>query len=190
MGLSIALLHYPAIDKLGDAVVTSVLNFDVHDIARAARTYGLDHYFIVTPIEMQRDFVGRIMNHWIEGKGAVHNPTRGESLANVEVVADLTVVGDRIVQKWGGAPYWVATSARASGTIVTTTELRAKLDKNDQNVCILFGTGHGIHPDLFELVDAVLEPLRGPTDYNHLSVRSAVSIYLDRLLRPQVREGD
>jgi len=29
--------------------------------------------------------------------------------------------------------------------------------------------------------DAALEPIVGPTEYNHLSVRSAVSIILDRL---------
>ncbi len=30
--------------------------------------------------------------------------------------------------------------------------------------------------------DFFLEPIKGPSDYNHLSVRSAVAIVLDRLL--------
>ena len=55
MGLSVALVHYPTVNKEGAVVATSVTNFDIHDIARASRTFGVDHYFIVTPMKMQRD---------------------------------------------------------------------------------------------------------------------------------------
>jgi hypothetical protein len=33
-----------------------------------------------------------------------------------------------------------------------------------------------------EQADYILEPIYGPGEYNHLSVRSAVAIILDRLL--------
>ena len=36
-------------------------------------------------------------------------------------------------------------------------------------------------PELLEEVDAFLPPLAGLGEYNHLSVRSAASIILDRL---------
>lgn len=182
MGLSVALLHYPMVNKQGASVATSVTNFDIHDIARASRTYGVDRYFIVTPVAAQRDFVRRIMRHWIEEEGAEYNPTRGDALSTVAVEADLVGVGNAIARDFGSEPIWVATSARASGTTLRVTELRAMIAEPGKNVCLLFGTGHGMHPDLLEIVDLTLEPINGPTNYNHLSVRSAVSIYLDRLL--------
>ena len=48
-------------------------------------------------------------------------------------------------------------------------------------VLLLFGTGWGLAPEALARMDDVLEPVRGTTDYNHLSVRSAASIILDRL---------
>lgn len=182
MGLSVALVHYPMVNKKGAAVATSVTNFDVHDIARAARTYGLDRYFIVTPIPMQRDFVQRILNYWIEGGGLEYNPTRGEALELVQIVPDLVAAGDALARDLGGEPMWVATSARAAGKVMQVADLRTKLEEEDGNVCLIFGTGHGLHPEVLMAADAILEPIHGPTDFNHLSVRSAVSIYLDRLL--------
>ncbi len=47
---------------------------------------------------------------------------------------------------------------------------------------LLFGTAWGLNQEVFEHVDAVLPPIVGSGVYNHLSVRSAVSIVLDRLL--------
>lgn len=189
MPLYLALVHYPIVNKLGAAVVTSVTNFDIHDIARAARTYGVARYFIVTPIELQRDFVRRIMAHWIEGEGADYNPTRGDALTATTTAADLTEVAREIERDGNGPPLWVATSARAGGPLMKTAELRRRLDEGDAPVCLIFGTGHGLHPDVLELADATLEPIHGAADFNHLSVRSAVSIYLDRLFgRPEPPE--
>jgi hypothetical protein len=47
---------------------------------------------------------------------------------------------------------------------------------------LIFGTAWGLSPALLETADFVLAPIEGPTDYNHLSVRSAAAIILDRLL--------
>ncbi len=182
MRLSIALLHFPMVNKQGVAAATSVTNFDIHDIARAARTYGIQRYFIVTPIPMQQDFVRRIMRYWLEGFGAEFNPSREQAMSGVEVVSDLGAVSDALARNDGGEPYWVMTSARASGAVMTIADLRDRIAAEDENICLVFGTGHGLHPEILEVADAILEPIHGPTDYNHLSVRSAVAIYLDRLL--------
>jgi hypothetical protein len=48
-------------------------------------------------------------------------------------------------------------------------------------MCLLFGTGWGISQRVIETFDAVVEPIAGRGDFNHLSVRSAVAIALDRL---------
>ena len=179
--LAIALMHYPTVNKEGRVVATSVTNFDIHDIARASRTYGVDRYYIVTPIELQQQFTRRILMHWVQGPGAEYNPSRHDALTGVEVAADLTEVGEAIARDFGASPFWVATSAKAYPHQLTCKQLRERL-AGPQPVCLIFGTGSGLHPHIFELADATLEPLQGPTPYRHLSVRSAVSIYLDRLL--------
>lgn len=179
--LAVALLHYPIVNKEDQATSTSVTNFDIHDIARASCTYGVARYFIVTPIELQRDFVQRIVTHWREGPGAQYNPTRKESLLDTVIVRDLIEVGDAIERDFGSQPFWIATTAKTGPDRVTCAEVRERLDAGE-NICLIFGTGYGLHPQVMLEVDAVLEPIEGPTPFNHLSVRSAVSIYLDRLL--------
>lgn len=179
--LCVALMHYPTVNKDGIASATSVTNFDIHDIARASRTYGVAHYFIVTPIPLQQDFTKRILTYWIDGEGADYNPTRKEALTDVTVVGDLTEIDRTMERELGKRPYWVATSAKPYPHGIKCAQLREKL-KSDDPVVLIFGTGHGLHPQVIEEADAILEPINGPTPWNHLSVRSAVSIYLDRLL--------
>jgi len=47
---------------------------------------------------------------------------------------------------------------------------------------ILLGTGWGLTDEILARSDYILEPIEGDSDYNHLSVRSAAAIILDRLL--------
>jgi hypothetical protein len=183
--LCVALVHYPTTNKEGKVVTTSVTNFDIHDIARASRTYGVARYFIVTPIEPQQQFTKRIVAHWLEGAGAEYNPTRKDALEGVEVAGDLTAVGQAIARDFGREPIWVATSAKPYAHRITCSEMRSRLKKAPETgeiFCLIFGTGSGLHPQVIEDADYILEPINGPTPFNHLSVRSAVSIYLDRLL--------
>lgn len=185
--LAVALVHFPTVNKEGQTVVTSVTNFDIHDIARAACTYGVERYFIVTPIELQRQFTRRIVSHWLAGPGGEYNPSRKEALASVEIVGDLDEAGRKIQSDFGTPPLWIATSAKSYPNSITCDALRLRLGHGTENFCLIFGTGSGLHPEILLAADHILEPICGPTPFNHLSVRSAVSIYLDRLLA--VRRG-
>ena len=49
--LYIGLVHHPIYDKRREIVATAVTNFDVHDIARCAKTFGLGGFFVITPLE-------------------------------------------------------------------------------------------------------------------------------------------
>jgi tRNA (guanine37-N1)-methyltransferase len=49
-------------------------------------------------------------------------------------------------------------------------------------VVLLLGTGSGLAPHVVRDADAVVRPLRPFADYNHLSVRSATSLLVDRIL--------
>ena len=186
----IALVHFPTVDKQGDVATTSVTNLDIHDLARSARTYGVDGYWIVHPYPAMQRHVRRVMEHWTDGWGAAYNPTRRESLEMTHLASDLGVVRQGIERMHPGREVaWVATSARRNRRSVTFREVRRWLrDPAEQRVfCVLFGTGWGLHADVLEEADYLLEPIDGPTPWNHLSVRAAAAIVMDRLLAPHDR---
>ena len=180
-----SLVHYPVLDRDGQVVTTAVTNLDIHDIARAARTFGLAGYFVVTPIEAQRTLVSRIVGHWTEGAGREHATKRTEALSLVSVLPSIADVAARIAERHGAAPFMVATGARPRGVVTPPDALLRAA--GSRPILLLFGTGWGLAPDVFVNVDAVLPPIAGGDEYNHLSVRSAVAIMLDRLFGPRER---
>ena len=176
-----ALVHHPVVDRGGEEVTTSVTNLDVHDIARSARTYGLRGYFVVSPIEAQHPVVQRILDHWREGSGRKRFPERAEALSIVEICLSVDDAIAQVEVREGQSPRLVVTSAR-SGVDRTSHEVEAaRLVQDLVPTLLLFGTGHGLSERLLRRADSFLEPIRGPTDYNHLSVRAAAAITLDRL---------
>ncbi|MBP8980432.1 MAG: RNA methyltransferase [Syntrophobacterales bacterium] len=178
----LALLHHPVLNRQGQVVTTAVANMDVHDIARAARTYGIKGYYIVTPVAAQRDLVGKIIDHWRHGYGAAYNPSRKEAFALVRMGESLDDVLRDIEERTGSAPRLVATGAALNKKLVSCGELRKTL-AGDQRPCLLiFGTGWGLAAEVISRTDSCLAPVRGGVgDYNHLSVRTAVAVVLDRL---------
>ncbi|PIX28396.1 MAG: hypothetical protein COZ65_05005, partial [Caldiserica bacterium CG_4_8_14_3_um_filter_35_18] len=60
MNFYIALLHYPVLNKNNEIIVTSVVVHDIHDISRAAKTFGVRKFFVVEPFEGERKIVERI----------------------------------------------------------------------------------------------------------------------------------
>jgi hypothetical protein len=182
----LALIHYPVYDKHKAIVATSITNFDIHDISRAAKTYEVAHYFLVTPLKSQQELGRRIIRHWNEGLGGRYNPSRQVAMGKITVVDSLEMAKQEIFGKWQARPVLVATGAKIQEgfheKLVTFQQLRTDLQKNlDTPYLILFGTGYGLAEAIYKETDLILEPIRGVADYNHLSVRSAVAIILDRL---------
>ncbi len=182
MSFSIALIHYPIRDKNNFIVSTSITNFDIHDIARTATTYGARKYFIVNPIPSQLWLAERIVKHWREGYGAEYNITRKEAMQIVEVLPDIEDIYDKVLEETGKETIFVATSARKLPYSMKFSELKEIINKDEKEICLVFGTGWGLHPSLIQEMDMTLEPVYGTGEYNHLSVRSAVAIILDRLI--------
>ena len=175
----VGLFHYPMRDKHGDEVVTSITNMDLHDISRSCRTYGVERYFVVTPLEAQREIAGRVLRHWQEGFGATYNPNRKEAFEYTVITESLIDVIDYIEKKEGSKPLLIVTSAKeAPGNVRLETLLKLDIDRP---LLLMFGTGWGFSPELMNLADYTLEPIKGAGDFNHLSVRSAVVVYLDRI---------
>jgi len=178
----IALVHYPVYNKKGDVVATSVTTLDVHDIARTARTYGIARFYVLTPLPAQRELVHRILAHWVEGYGAEYNPTRREAFLNVSAVGGLSEVIEDVKKKAGETPKIIVTDARKFPNSISFNGLKSKLSNEKDLFLFLFGTGWGLERGIIDSADYRLEPVEGITDYNHLPVRGAVAIILDRLL--------
>jgi hypothetical protein len=180
--LYLALLHHPVYDKNGAVVTTAVTNLDVHDIGRLARTFEARAFYVATPVPTLRRLVERVMRHWSTGPGAVYNETRKDALARVRLADDLDAAIADVERETGHLPHVVATTAREGDGRLTYPALRARIAAPGPAVLLVFGTGWGLTAEVLERADAILEPIRGRRDYNHLSVRSAASIILDRVL--------
>ncbi|HEY6363893.1 MAG TPA: tRNA (guanosine(37)-N1)-methyltransferase TrmD [Candidatus Binatia bacterium] len=181
----VALLHYPVYDKNGQVVTTAVTNMDIHDIARSGRTYGIRGFYVVTPVKALQKLARKIIQHWELGYGSQYNVTRKEALALARITDTLDDALIDIERECGEKPLLVVTSARPGGERTSFTELRDVLIKVSQPLLLILGTGWGLTEAIFSRSDYVLEAIEGPTDYNHLSVRSAAAIILDRLLGRQ-----
>lgn len=179
--IDVALVHYPVVNRGGEVIGSAVTNLDLHDIARAGRTFGVDACWIVTPYADQRELAGQIVRHWTEGYGGTVNPDRKEALSLMKICADLDEVIAGTASKWGNRPRVLATCARQLTRTEDYATVRAMLQKGEP-LLLLFGTAWGLAPEVIAAADAVLPPIRGRSDFNHLSVRSAVAIILDRLL--------
>jgi hypothetical protein len=179
--LYLALLHYPVYDKGHNVVTTSITNMDIHDIARSARTYGVTRYFIVTPIRTLRALSEKILDHWQHGYGSVYNETRKDALSLIAVADDLEGTVTAIEQETGKRPRLVVTSARSGPRRSSFGEVKNMLETFADPFLLVLGTGWGLTEEIMDKADVILEPIQGVGEYNHLSVRAAAAIMLDRL---------
>ena len=182
----LALLHHSMLDKNGAVVTTAVTNLDIHDIARSSRTFGVKGYFLVNPLEEQQGVVKRIIGHWQGSGGRDYNPDRSEAFGRVRIVSWLQDAISRIEAEEGVKPELLMTSARRPEGMRwrSWNQAREEFSKPGKPKLLVFGTGWGMTEELLREADAVLEPIfpQQESGYNHLSVRSAVAIALDRLL--------
>ncbi len=162
-------------------MATSLTTIDLHDFSRTARTYGIDRFYIVTPLKAQQELAQRMFHHWVHGHGAAYNPVRKEAVSKGAVKSNIEEVLEELESIHSKRPKIVVTAAKSVGEKIGYRELREKMGKEDPFL-ILFGTGWGLEKNLMQQADFVLAPIRGNTDYNHLPVRAAAAITMDRIL--------
>ena len=174
-------VHYPVLDKRGEKSSTAITGMDLHDIARACRTYGIKKYLLVTPIAQQREMAKRIAGHWTSGWGADYNPDRREAFSTLKIFASVQKAISWAEEKEKKPVFKIATTAKRHAGAQHWLTLKREILRRDHSPLIIFGTGWGLHDEVMEMADAVMTPICGGKDgWNHLSVRSAVSITLDR----------
>lgn len=182
--LLVALVHHPVYDKHRDIVTSAVTSIDVPDIARSCRTYGAAGFYVVTPVAAHRGLIKRVMQHWDAEEQKDYNPTRNEALSIVRLESDLEGVGIDVERRYGCLPRMFATSARQQAGAVSFAGMRRRLEEAGPPWLMLLGTGSGLADEVVARCEAVVEPIMpmlAPSDYNHLSVRAAAAILLDRL---------
>ena len=172
-------------NKNHEVIASAVSNLDLHDISRAAKTYGVRAFYIVTPLVDQQELVARIVSHWTEGAGSRYNPDRREALRLIRVAVSLNAVRNEIASEGDGMPVTVVTNAKPHPRNIGYGTL-AEMFSDRHPYLLLFGTGWGMTREFIDKADYVLAPIMGHTGYNHLSVRSAVAIVLDRLLGREI----
>jgi hypothetical protein len=179
--LFVALIHYPVLNRNGQVVTSAITSLDLHDMARSARTYSVRAMYVVHPVADQREFALRVLDHWRLGYGRLYDSRRREALDLVEVVENLDAALGAAAMMAKASPLLVYTSAQASGG-ASYAQLRSKVENTDcPPIMLMFGTGFGLAPTMRDRANIILDAVRGPGEYNHLSVRAAASVILDRL---------
>ncbi|MBN2461861.1 MAG: RNA methyltransferase [Candidatus Cloacimonetes bacterium] len=175
--LYLGLVHYPVVNKQKEIVTTSITNLDIHDISRSCRTFGVEEFFIINPLPTQKELLLRILKFWQGEIGVKYNPLRAEALRLVAYAQDIRSVTEMINKQEGVDPIIVTTSAASHPNSVGYNEIR----KVKEPVLLLLGTGNGLAQIIHDSADYILEAIAGIDNYNHLSVRSAAAIVLERL---------
>ena len=178
--LYLGLVHAPVVNKRGQEIITSVTNLDIHDIARSCRTFGVAQFFLINPLTAQKALAARILNYWHQDQGNAYNPDRSDALKLATWAYTIEEAVGMIEAHCGQRPVIVVTSAHPAEQTIAAGALAAYLD--NRPCFLLFGTGWGLAPSVVEKADYRLAPIAYPASgYNHLSVRAAVAIYLDRI---------
>ena len=174
----VALVHHPVYDKNRRVVATALTNLDLHDIARATRTYGLAGFLVVHPVAAQRELATRIAGHWLSDEGAEQNDFRRQAIERVAIVETLEAAVAHVAARAGRPPVRLATCARPAENALAFATARKIVDGP---ALIVLGTGWGLTDEILDGCERRLAPIQAGSDYNHLSVRSACAIILDRL---------
>jgi len=147
-------------------------------------------YFIINPLKSQRDLYQKIISFWQSDTGKEYQPDRAEALNKIEFMSSYQEAIDYVKNQEKTNPIVITTTAKQRenqieyetfNSIVFNYESK-KYSKNATPVLLIFGTGYGLADELHERADYVLSPIKSYSEYNHLSVRSAVAIVLDRLI--------
>ena len=182
MRLYIGLLHYPVYDKNRQRIASAITTLDLHDLSRLARTYGVKRFFVINPLKDQQRLAERVLRHWAIGFGATYNRHRKEAIQLIGIVSTLEASIREIADIEGEVPLLIVTDASKQVERSLTYSEAADIINSERVVILMFGTAWGVDAEIMRKADYVLEPVEGGTDYNHLSVRTAAAIILDRLI--------
>ncbi len=167
----------------GTTGTSSVTSIVIHDTARSCATYGIENFFLVTPLVDQLSIVETFLSFWHSERGKKYNPSRFKAVSRVRTEISLARALASIEAETGKKPIIITTSAKTMSH-ATTIDYHSQetIWVQKRPVVFIFGTAQGLADEVVNQSDYLLLPITGMTDYNHLSVRSAMAIILDRWL--------
>jgi hypothetical protein len=164
-------------NRAGEEIAASVNEYDWFDASRLALSYPVRRLFLVQPVAAQQAVARRLIAHGLAPDRDAEQQGVFDRAALVDSVEAAVVA----VTAEASAPLVVATTARRMPDAVSYAEVRARIAKGEP-VLVLFGKAWGLADGVIASADVRLEPVDGGTGFNHLSVRSAMAIVVDRLL--------
>jgi len=174
------------INRHHEVIASAITNLDLHDLARLACTYDLPGCFVVTPLQDQQVLARELLAHWCTGVGLELHPHRRQALERLRIVDDIKAAQTAIRIEAGRSPQLWATSARPDAATISHgdahTRLLNSVGREATPRLLLLGTAWGLAPSVLEVCTEVLAPIVGVSGYNHLSVRCAAAILVDRLV--------
>jgi hypothetical protein len=143
-------------------------------------TFGIELCYIVTPLPRQRQITEQLIHHWQQGYGATYNPLRSEALKKVTIRNDMDEMLAEI--RRDGEPIIIGTSSlEREQKAIGYEGLFRWIQEEERPFLLLFGTGWGLIEETVGLCEKMLMPIKGAGEYNHLSLRVALGIILDRI---------
>ncbi|MCH9680463.1 MAG: RNA methyltransferase [Deltaproteobacteria bacterium] len=176
--LTVALVHQPVVNRQGEEITSTVDHFDVMDGSRLALAYPLWRLYVVNRIPAQRALVERLIEHGTAAAG--RDEARGQFHKTVWA-PDLDTVITEHEHERGMRPTIVATSAQPDARTTSFATVRTRLHDGEP-MLLLVGKAWGLAARVLDQADVRLDPIDAGTGFNHLSVRSAMAILVDRLL--------
>lgn len=173
-------MHHPVRDRRGDVITATIDHFDVFDASRLSLTYPVAGVFVVNPEPSQRDLAERVIAY---GTDPHRSEDRRGCLHKTRWAPDIAAAREAVLAETGRAPRTISTSAQASPDAVGFAAVRAAIATGAPHL-LLVGKASGLTDDALAAADLRLAPIDAGTGYNHLSVRSALAILIDRLLSP------
>jgi len=184
----LGLVHYPVYNKDGKTITSGITNLDVHDLGRSALTYNIRKVYFVHPHERQKEIICKIIAFWQTEMAVFFNYHRVEALQLIDFSGSIDDTVKLIKNQEKNEPIVVTTTARLHQNRISFPQLRKLIRNGESPILLLFGTGNGLHASVHDQAHFILEPIQARADYNHLSVRSAVAIVLDRLFSYEYKE--
>ena len=184
--IHLALRHDGVTDRNGRPINSSVTQVDVHDFCRLTLTYGLAGFHCVTPLPAQHQITQNIIGFWRSDVGKRYNPDREQALTRLQLHQSFDELETALTTDAGEKPLFLGTSARPQRKSFDFDQVYNTISGSGRQVVIQFGTAWGLSEAQLNRCDWVLPPINGYDGYNHLSVRCAAAILLDRFLHSRI----
>lgn len=179
--IHLALRHDNVLGRRGETIHSSVTQTDLHDFCRLTLTYGLGGFHAITAMDAQHRLCNEILDFWREGFGKSYNPDRVAALQSLHIHHSFDDLIALLTERDGEAPLLIGTSAKPCDNTLDFGDLLPIMGSSGRSAVIQFGTSWGLSDQQLHRCDRILPPIYGYDGYNHLSVRCAAAIIVDRL---------